>query len=119
MAEVAYTATRPQAGGNVVKYAWAGLTDGDTGDVVDLMGLSGLACSVQITAATGGAVTMQVSLDGTNWETMKDTGGNDVTAAAGATAYFDVSTAALYAQPLGGTSLTDGDLMMVVREALE
>lgn len=119
MAEVAYTVTRPQAGGNVVKYAWAGLTDGDTGDVVDLMGLSGLSCSVQITAATGGAVTMQVGLDGTNWETMKDTGGNDVTAAAGATAYFDVSTAALYVQPIGGAGLTDGAVMMVVREALE
>lgn len=119
MAEVAYTATRPQAGGNVVKYEWAGLTDGDTGDVVDLLGLSGLSAAVQITAATGGAVTMQVSLDGTNWETMKDTGGNDVTAAAAATAFFDVSTAALFARPLGGASLTDGDVMMVVREALE
>lgn len=119
MAEVAYTATRPQDGGSVVKYAWSGLTDGDTGDVVDLMGIAGALVSVQITAATAGAVTMQVSLDGTNWETMKDTGGNDVTVAAGETGFFDVSTAALYARPLGGSSLTDGDVIMVARDSLE
>lgn len=119
MAEVAYTVTRPQSGGSVVKYAWSGLTDGDTGDVVDLMGLSGAVASVQFTLATGGPVTMQVSLDGTNWDTMKDTGGNDVTVAAGSTAWFEVSTAALYARPLGGASLTDGDVAMVVRDAAE
>jgi len=114
-----YTATRPQGGGNVVSYAWSGIAAGDTGQVVDLLGLSGLSGAVQFTAGASGPLTMTVSLDGTNYETMKDVGGNDVTAAAGTTAYFDISTAALYARPLGGTSLTGGAVIMVVREALE
>ena len=119
MAEVSYTATRPQAGGNVVAFTISGLTDGDTSDVIDLMGLSGISGAIQVTAATGGAVTAQVSNDGSNWETLTDANGNDVTVASGSTGIFDFSTASLKLRLLGGASLTDGDAVIVLRDSLE
>lgn len=119
MAERAYTVTRPLSGGNVLLFSWAGLTDGDTGDVIARPGPAGAHCTVQFTVSTAGPTTMQVSNDGTTWNTMKDTGGNNVTVTAGSTAVFEVETAAIYMRPLGGTSLTDGEVTLAFREAIE
>lgn len=119
MAEVAYTATRPLDGGSVLLFSWAGLTDGDTGDVIARPGPAGAHCTVQFTTSTSGPTTMQVSNDGTNWDTMKDTGGNDVTVTSGNTGAFEVQTAAIYMRPLGGTSLTEGNVSLAFREAFD
>lgn len=119
MSVINYDVTRPQKGGYIRVVSWSGLVDADTGDPFEILGPAGTELCVQVVSTTGGATTMQVSNDGTVWETMTDEAGNDVTVTSGGTGIFNVKTAARYCRPFGGASLTDDEVVMVVREALD
>jgi hypothetical protein len=86
-------------------YRWTGYSTADTSTPIKVQNMQGLAGSVQVTGTFGGAtITLQVSNDGTNYVTLKDSAGTDISLAAAGMREF--STAALYLKPTssGGTS---------------
>lgn len=86
-------------------YRWTDYSTADTATAVKVQNMQGLAGSVQVTGTFGGAtIALQVSNDGTNFVTLKDSAGTDITFTAAGMAEF--STAALYVKPTssGGTS---------------
>lgn len=89
----------------VVAALWENLATGDTITEFSPNGTTTLAGSVQFAGTFGGAtVTLEVSNDNTNWETLSDTLGSIITATSAA--MFEFSTAALYIRPniSGGSS---------------
>jgi hypothetical protein len=91
---------RSSLGAGVSQVQWGGDTavaDGDT-IVADLpSGTEPVVGSVQVTGTFGAAVTLQASDDGTNFVTLKDLGGSDISfTSAGRTEF---STAAAYIKP--------------------
>lgn len=106
MAVVASTnaGVSPQAGsGNYRVVTWTGLANGDTGAPVELTQLSDRSVQVLGTFGTGGSVTLQGSLDGSNWVALTDPQGNAITkTAAGLEA---ISEVVRYIRP----SVTAGD----------
>ena len=85
-------------------FQWTGLEGNDTGDPLRLTNRGGVVAAIQLTGTFGGTVTMQGSLDGTNWFTLKDTQGNDVSATADA--LFEVSTAVRHVRPSAGSGVS-------------
>lgn len=86
-------------------YRWTDYSTADTATPVKVQNMQGLAGSVQVTGTFGGAtIALQVSNDGTNFVTLKDGTGTNITFTAAGMAEF--STAALYIKPTssGGTS---------------
>jgi hypothetical protein len=86
-------------------YRWTDYSTADTATPVKLINQEGLAGSVQVTGTFGSAtITLQVSNDGTNFVTLKDSAGADISLTAAGMREF--STAALYLKPTssGGTS---------------
>lgn len=75
----------PLAGGEGIAYlvTWSGLLNGDDGEPVTLPGFNDRSVQVEGTFGSGGSARVQGSLDGTNFETLHDPGGNalDMTAA--------------------------------------
>lgn len=115
MADVDLTTNTAIAG--VPRIVWEGLdqTD-DTGTPLLLRQQYGLAASVQAVGTFGSAsITMQVSNDGTNWATVSDLQGDDVTMTA-ATECFEFTVSGVYIRPLltGGSS-SDIDVILVLR----
>ena len=86
-------------------YRWTNYSTADTATPVKIQNMQGLAGSVQVTGTFGGAtIALQVSNDGTNYVTLKDSTGTDITFTAAGMREF--STAALFIKPTssGGTS---------------
>ena len=109
------TPTYGSAGNNIETIVWETLTSADTATAAQPAGLAPLAGSVQATGTFGGAtITMQISNDGTNWATLRDATGANLTFSAAGIA--DFSTAARYVRPssAGGTG-DDVDVTMVLR----
>lgn len=86
-------------------YQWTNLSTADTAVAVRLENMQGLAGAVQVTGTFGGAtIVLQVSNDGTNFVTLKDGTGTNISFTSAGMAEF--STAALWLRPSssGGTS---------------
>jgi hypothetical protein len=86
-------------------FKWTDYSTADTAAAAKLQNQEGLAGTVQVTGTFGGAtIALQVSNDGTNFVTLKDGIGEDISFTAAGMAEF--STAALYIKPTssGGTS---------------
>ena len=85
-------------------YRWTDYSTADTSTPIKVQNMQGLAGSVQVTGTFGGAtIALQVSNDGTNYVTLKDSTGSDITFTAAGMREF--STAALFIKPTssGGT----------------
>lgn len=88
-----------------VAYRWTGYSTADDASPVKIQNMQGLAGSAQVTGTFGGAtIALQVSNDGTNYVTLKDATGANITFSAASMAEF--STAALFIKPTssGGTA---------------
>jgi hypothetical protein len=86
-------------------YRWTDYSTADTSTPIKVQNMQGLAGSVQVTGTFGGAtIAIQVSNDGSNYATLKDSAGIDISLTAAGMSEF--STAALYLKPTssGGTS---------------
>lgn len=80
------------------KLEWSGLASTDTGQPADLSRNEGLVGSVQFTGTFGGGtVVLEGTNDGTNYFTLKDAAGSDISATAAAG--FDFSVACLSIRP--------------------
>jgi hypothetical protein len=100
---------------NIEKVTWETLTDADTATAVIPMGVGSLAGSVQVIGTFGGCtVTIQGSNDNSNWATLKDLYGANLSFTAAGIA--DFSTAVGYVRPIvtGGTA-EDIDVIVVFR----
>jgi len=96
-------------GGGVHAVTWPALANGDTGEACDVVALPDKTVQVVGTFGTGGSITMQGSNDGTNWATLTDPLGNDITFTA--TGLKTLLENPLYIRPIvtagdGTTSLT-------------
>lgn len=94
-------------------YSYIGLSASDTGEPIWLGG--GWGVFINVSAASGGGtgfnsgtLTIQVSNDNTNWSTLKDIHGTDVTFTA--TGSYELSTAAKYIRPSCDASISDVDV---------
>lgn len=106
------TPTRVVAQGGKSVHLWETVTGGDTGEPLDLGGLAGLACAVQAVGTFGDTLTIQGSIDGTNWATLKDPLGTDATLTAAG--IIELATAVRYIRPSAGASITDVDVYVCV-----
>ncbi len=105
---------RSSPGGAASKILWEGMATGDT-ITPDLPSRSEPVGSVQVTGTFGGAtVTLQGSNDGTNYVTLKDLSGADISFTTAGLAYFDGRT--LYIRPgISGGSSDDVDVTVIYR----
>ena len=94
-------------------YRWTDYSTADTATPVKVQNMQGLAGSVQVTGTFGGAtIALQVSNDGTNFVTLKDGTGTNITFTAAGMAEF--STAALYVKPTSSGGTADNVTVTVV-----
>lgn len=94
---------------------YTGMTASDAGDPIQVADGSLAAVHALSGGGTGfnsGTLTIQGSLDGTNWFTLRDVAGTDVTFTA--EAYFEICTAVSYIRPLCDASIGDVDVHIVV-----
>lgn len=116
MADINPVPSNPIPGASGVSViTWEALTESDTAIAQIVGGTAGAVGSVQVVGTFGGAtVTIQISNDGTNWATLQDIEGSDVSFTAAG--LVDFSTAALYirASASGGSS-QDVDVIMTLR----
>lgn len=113
MATITATVSRPSRNLDVKRqYAvasWAAMANGDSGDAFALADFADKSVQVAGTFGTGGTVVLQGSNDNTNWATLTDPQGSNLSfTAAGLKA---VGPATLYVRPAvtggdGTTSLT-------------
>lgn len=82
---------------------WAGLAAGDDGQVLVVNNRSLVLSAVQAFGSFGGTVSLQVSLDGTNWATLRDTRGNLCDFAAAT--LVELSSAARFIRPVAGAGV--------------
>lgn len=94
-------------------YLWETVTGSDVGEALEVNGHAGLAMAVQMTGTFGAAVTMQGSIDGSTWASLKDTQGND--AALSATGIIELSTAVKFIRPSAAASVSDVDVYLCIR----
>jgi len=101
---------------DVPRVIWSALsTSGSPGDAFKLISQSALAGCVQFTGTFGGAtVIMQGSNDGTNWFTLKDLLGFNISATAANAFEFTTSAAYIRASSSGGTG-DSVDVVVVLR----
>lgn len=97
------------------KWTWSDIATGDTINPVQVEREEGGLGSVQFTGAFGGAtVTLEASNDGTNFVTLKDVFGTDVSVTAAG--MHEISTGALYLRPgISGGSSDAVDVTLVLR----
>lgn len=96
-------------------HTWTALTTSEGGTAVEMEKGAGLVGCIQSFSGGGtgynsGTLTIQVSNDNTNWATLKDLFGNDVTHTAAA--LTDFSTAARFIRPLADGSISDVDIIL-------
>ena len=94
---------------------WTEVTDGDTCNPFKIDGQDAALGSIQVTGAFGGAtVTLQASIDGTNYVTVNDVSGDAVSFTAAGLAEFSVT--ALHIKPvITGGSESDVDISVLLR----
>lgn len=115
MAAVTHTFTRPAK--QAVKIFWEAIATGDTPDARVLEGVQGGIASAQVTGTFNGGttVTLQASNDATNYVTLKDLQGNDISLTAAG--LIDFTTAALYLRPnVASGSSDDIDVTVILRD---
>lgn len=100
--------------GNERTILWETVANGDTINAFKVPGLEGAVGSVQMTGTFGAAVTLAGSNDGTNFVTLKDTSGNDISMDGTGSTLADFSTAAKYIKPVEA-GVTDVDVTVVLR----
>jgi len=89
-------------------FQWETVTGSDTGEPLALP-KGGAQLAVHVTGTFGGTLTMQGTIDGTNWFTLKDgPGGSDVTFTAAG--YAEITTAVKQVRPSAGASISDVDV---------
>ena len=94
-------------------YRWTNLSTADTAVSVNLTNMQGLAGSVQVTGTFGSAtIVLQVSNDATNWTTLKDGTGTNISFTSAGMSEF--STAALYLRPSSSGGTADDVTVTVV-----
>ena len=94
--------------------AWQGLSSGDVGQAIDYVGHADR--TVQIVGTFGGAtVTLEGSLDGTNWATLNDAQGSPISMTS--SGIEAVTEMVLYTRPkvVGGTGVSVTALLMMRR----
>lgn len=96
----------------ITKVLWETVANGDTINAYRPNGTEGVIGSVQMTGTFGAAVTLAASNDGTNFVTLKDTNGTDISLTAAG--LVDFSTAAKYIKPVEA-GVTDVDVTVVLR----
>lgn len=99
----------------VPRITWAGIVTGDTIVSLPVNAQAAVAGAIQISGTFGGAtVAFQASNDGTNFYTMKDLAGTDISATAAG--LFEFTTAALYIRPsISGGSANSVDAILSLR----
>jgi hypothetical protein len=94
-------------------YRWTDYSTADDAVAVEIQNMQGLAGSVQVTGTFGSAtIALQVSNDGTNFVTLKNSLGEDITFTAAGMAEF--STAALYIKPTSSGGTADNVTVTVI-----
>ena len=94
-------------------YRWTDYSTADTSSPARIQNMEGLAGSVQVTGTFGGAtIALQVSNDGTNFVTLKDIAGVDISLTAAGLREF--STAALFLKPTSSGGTADNVTVTVV-----
>ena len=76
---------------------WAAMSAGDDGATYEPSADDSLAGSIQFTGGFTGAAVLQGSNDGTNWVTLRDTRGVDISTTSAAA--FEFSSAMRYLRP--------------------
>jgi len=104
--------SQQDASGDKVTYLWETVTGGDVGEALEVNGHSSLVMAVQMTGTIGATVTMQGSIDGTTWASLKDTQGND--AALSAAGIIELSTAVRFIRPSAAAGTSDVDVYLCV-----
>lgn len=99
----------------VPRVTWAGIITGDTIVSLPINAQAAVAGAVQISGTFGGAtVVLQASNDGTNFFTMKDLTGTNISATAAG--LFEFTTAALYIRPsISGGSANSVNVLLSLR----
>ena len=92
---------------------WEQMAGGDTGEPLKLNRFAGAVSAVQAIGTFGGTLTMQGSIDGTNWVDLTTTAGDaaSLTAAGG----IELGTAFLYIRPSAGAGISDVDVYLCIR----
>lgn len=72
------TATRTNVGGDAHLFTWANIANGDDAAPVNFSAYADRTVQVDGTFGTGGAVVLEGSLDGTNYQTLTDPQGNQL-----------------------------------------
>ena len=94
-------------------YRWTDYSTADTSTPIKVQNMQGLAGSVQVTGTFGSAtITLQVSNDGTNYVTLKDSTGIEILITAAGMREF--STAALYLKPTSSGGTADNVTVTVI-----
>jgi hypothetical protein len=94
-------------------YRWTNFSTADTAVAVELTNMQGLAGSIQVTGTFGSAtIVLQVSNDGSNWATLKDGTGTNISFTAAGMSEF--STAARYLRPSSSGGTADDVTVTVV-----
>jgi hypothetical protein len=102
MATISPATTYPAK--NLVSISWSGLATGDTINQSEIPNVMGLAGSVQMEGTWGSAtIVLQVSNDGTNWNTLKDINGSDISLTADGMREFSTAARFIKPTPSGGT----------------
>lgn len=106
------TVTTANNGTHVI--AWADVDNGDTGTPVALDGMGATTANIQAVGLSTSTLTVQVSNDGTNWNTADDAFGSPATLSADG--YIELATAARHIRPsLAGGTDTDVAVTLVIR----
>lgn len=98
--------------GNYRQVKWETIADGDTITAFQVPTTEGAIGSVQMTGTFGAAVTLAGSNDGTNFVTLKDISGSDISLTAAGV--VDFRTAVLYIKPVEA-GVTDVDVTVTLR----
>lgn len=98
-----------------LQFLWEAMATGDTFNSINVGGVQGSFGFVQVTGTFGsGTVLIQGSNDNTNWVTLKDSTGSDLSFASAGGADFVTAAKHIRAFTSGGTS-DDVDVRIVFR----
>lgn len=110
-----YTVTH-WGGNGITQVKWTDVTEATTCDAFIPNGLLGIMSSVQVAGTFGGGtVVMQQSNDGTNWSTIKDRSGNDVSVTAAGMAEYSVASRYVRPAVTSGASVSV-DITLIMRD---
>lgn len=93
-------------------HIWETVTGSDVGEALPLP-TGGAQLAIHVMGTFGDTLTMQGTIDGTNWFTLSSgPGGSEVTFTAAG--YVEVATAVHAVRPSAGASITDVDVLLRV-----